>query len=42
MALKKKQTQIHSDHIERLNAEITHLKGVISENKEAEKQSVMS
>ena len=37
MALKKKQTQIHSDHIERLNAEITNLKGVISENKEAEK-----
>lgn len=37
MALKKKQTQIHSDHIARLNAEITNLKGVISENKEAEK-----
>lgn len=37
MALKKKQTQIHSDHIARLNAEITHLKGVISKNKEAEK-----
>ena len=36
MALKKKQPKIHSDHIARLNSEITHLKGVISENKEAE------